>query len=405
MSKKKKENKKSPYSTDGKVRIRQSYYTFAEEYPSKILPFEGKRRKNRKQRIIRNCLTGLLCVFLVCLSYFVISLMLDISYTDLETLNSYVSESTKDEEGEVSLLKEGSLKALYMPYEKLGDREYIRNFISQIKRKNANSVVIDFKTEAGKLSYTSLNEYAINGKCALFDNNTVRQALDLFEEKDINVVARIYCFKDSTVSSANPDLAVKYMDTDINWLDGSDENGGVTWLNPLSKNARDYIKSVIAEVCDFDVDGFILEEVNFPTGEFTSGATYPGEKKSTGKNKVLKTFISDIKASLPSDCFLLISHTAKDMSEVNKELYYGEMLTSDTDGFSVNTLVRDEKYIIDKKTDFVSIFSLFSSVKDSAGEKKAVYQIDMSEYSGSYLRKMQKAGYDSFILFSENGEY
>lgn len=405
MSKKKTKKQKSPYAVDGKVRIRESYYTFAKEYPSRILRLEGKRRKNRKQRIIKNCLTVFSLILLVCLSYFLTNLFINISYTAPEVLDSSAAESTAGEENAVPLWEETAVKALYMPYTKLGDENYIKEFISQIKRKNANSVVIDFKTAQGKLIFTSLNDNAIKGKCALFDNNTVRQALDLFEEKEINVIARVFCFKDSTVSSVNSDLAVKYMNTDINWLDGSDEKGGVSWLNPLSKDARAYVKEIINEILSFKVDGIILEAVQFPSGEFTKNATYPGEKKSEGRNQTLKTFVSDIKASLPADCLLLLSHSAEDILTVNKSLYYGEMLKSSADGFTVNTLERDEKYIIDKKTDFVSIFSLFSSVKESAGEKRTVYVIDMSEYSGAYLRKMQKAGYDSFILFNENGEY
>ncbi len=405
MSKKKTEKKKSPYAIDGKVRVRNSYYTFSQEYPSRILRLEGKKRKKRKQRILKNVLASFALILLALLSYFTVNLLLDISYRDIEKLDASVSEGTEKQEEKVSLLEEGNLKALYMPYENLGDSIYIKNLIKEIRIKNCNSVVIDFKTEDGRLSYTSLNEYAINARCALFDNNTVRQALDIFRAEDINVVARIFCFRDPLASSQNPDLAVKYMDTDINWIDSSDEAGGITWLSPVSKKARGYIRDIVSEVMSFRVDGVILEAVHFPTGKNTSGATYPGEKKVSERNRILSDFVSDIKAVLPESCFLLVSHSATDITEGNKDIYFGDMLFSSADGFSVNTLERDEKYIIDKKTDFVTIFSLFSSVKEEIGEKEAVYTVDMSEYSGAYLRKMQKAGYKDFILYSADGEY
>ena len=404
MSKKKTEKKKSPYAVDGKVRIRDSYYTFSQEYPSRILRLEGKKRKTRKQRILKNCLVSLGLIFLALFSYFTVNLLLDISYRDIEKIDSAVSESTESEET-VSFLEESNLKALYMPCAKLGDSVYIKNLIKEIRIKNCNSVVIDFKTADGKLAYTSLNEYAINARCALFDNNTVRQAIDLFKSEEIKVVARVFCFRDPLASSQNPDLAVKYMDTDINWIDSSDEQGGVTWLSPVSKKARGYISDVVSEIMSFKVDGLILEAVHFPTGKNTSGATYPGEKKSGERNKILRDFVSDIKSALPKNCFLLVSHSADDITEGNKDIYFGNMLFSSADGFTVDTLRRDEKYIIDKKTDFVTIFSLFSSVKEEIGEKKAVYTVDMSEYSGAYLRKMQKAGYKDFILYSADGEY
>ena len=66
---------------------------------------------------------------------------------------------------------------------------------------------------------------------------------------------------------------------------------------------------------------------------------------------------------------------------------------------------RPEGITVDKKTDFASVFSLFSSLKNTTGEKKTVYSIDVSEYSTSLLRKMKKAGYEDFIVYSSDGTY
>ncbi len=409
MSKKKTDKKKSPYPENGKVRIRHSYYTFAREFPSKILPLESKRRKHRKSRIIKNALLCLLFVSLSLLSYFTVNLLLDISYTDKEKLEASAETVVSEVEGtqsEPALPFGGeNVKALYMPAEKLGDREYIKTFIKQIKIRNCNSAVIDFKNSDGKLSYTSFNENAVNAGASLFDNNTVRQALDLFEGEEIKVIARIYCFRDNAVSTCEPSMAVKYMNTDVNWIDAKAENGGESRLNPLSKDARKYLLSIIKEVMQFKIDGILLEDVAFPSGEYVSAATYPGEKKGTDRNGVLKAFVEKVRESLPDSCLLLLGHSANDILETNRELYYGSMLKSAADGFSVNTAERPENITVDKKTDFASVLSLFSSLKNNTGEKRTVYGIDISEYSASLLRKMQKAGYTDFIIYSPEGIY
>ncbi len=409
MSKKKTDKKKSPYPENGKVRIRHSYYTFAREFPSKILPLEGKRRKHRNKRIVKNILLCFLFISLMLLSYFTVNLFTDISYTDAEKLTSSAETTVPQGENDSAepLLPFGgdSVKALYMPAEKLGDREFISSFIKQIKRKNCNSAVVDFKNSEGKLSYTSLNENAITARVALFDNNTVRQALDLFEREDIKVIARIYCFKDNAVSTSNPSLAVKYMNTDVNWIDAKTEEGGKSRLNPLSKDARNYILAIIEEVLQFKIDGILLEEVSFPSGEYVSSASYPGEKKGQGRNKALLSFIGQVKSLLGEDCILLMGHSANDILETNNELYFGSMLSADTDGFAVNTAERPENIVIDRKTDYASLFSLFSSLKNTAGEKRTVYTLDENEYSASLLRKMQKAGYTDFIIYSPEGTY
>lgn len=409
MSKKKTDKKKSPYPENGRVRIRHSYYTFAREFPSKILPLEGKRRKHRKNRIVKNILLCVLFISLMLLSYFTVNLMTDISYTDADKLTA--SADTTAPEGEADSSESDlpfggeSIKALYMPAEKLSDREYISSFIKQIRRKNCNSAVIDFKNSGGKLSYTSLNENAITARVSLFDNNTVRQALDLFEKEDIGVIARIFCFEDNAVSSANPSLAVKYMDTDVNWIDAKAEEGGKSRLNPLSKGARSYVLSIIEEVLQFKVDGILLEEVSFPSGEYVSSASYPGEKKSQGRNETLLSFVSQVKALTGEEHILLLGHSANDISEANNELYFGSMLTCAADGFSVDTAERPENIVIDKKTDFASIFSLFSDLRSTVGEKRTVYSLNEAEYSASLLRKMQRAGYTDFIIYSPEGTY
>lgn len=406
MSKKKTPKKKSPYPENGKTRIRHSYYTFAREFPSKIQPLGGKRRKHRKKRILKGALLCLLFAALSVFSFFTVNLMLDISYTEKESTDSEQVTVPENETPEPLLPFDGdSVRALYMPEERLGDRAYIKAFIKQIKRKNCNSAVIDFKNSDGKLSFTSLDENAVTARCSLFDNNTVRQALDLFENEGIRVIARVYCFMDDAAASAVPEMAVKYMDTDVNWVDAVTQDGGRSRLNPVSKKARKYILNIVEEILQFKIDGILLEEVSFPTGEHISAATYPGEKKGTDRNKVLKNFVKDIDKLLPDDCILLVGHGASDILETNNTLYGGSMLTCDADGFAADTLARPEGITVDKKTDFASAFSLFSSVKNTVGEKKSVYIIDISEYSAALLRKMRKAGYTDYIIYSPEGAY
>ncbi len=409
MQKKKTDKKKSPYPENGKVKIRHSYYTFAREFPSKILPLEGKKRKNRKIRTAKNILLCLFFVSLMLLSYFTVNLMTDISYTDADklTANSEAAAPEGEADSAKSPLPFGDegIRALYMPEEKLGDRKYISSFIKQIRRKNCNSAVIDFKNSEGKLSYTSLEETAITARVSLFDNNTVRQALDLFEKEDIRVIARIFCFEDNAAATANPSLAVKYMDTDVNWIDAKADEGGKSRLNPLSKDARKYLLTIIEEVLQFKVDGILLEEVSFPSGEYVSSASYPGEKKGQSRNKALLSFIEQADKLIGEDRILLLDHSAKDILETNNELYFGSMLSCTADGFAADTAERPESIIIDRKTDYASLFSLFSSLKNTLGEKRTVYTLDKDEYSASLIRKMQRAGYTDFIIYSPEGTY
>ena len=60
---------------------------------------------------------------------------------------------------------------------------------------------------------------------------------------------------------------------------------------------------------------------------------------------------------------------------------------------------------VDKKTDFVSILSLYTSVAGRFPGKTVIPIVDVEEYSYSYFRAMKKTGFGNFILYSESGEY
>ena len=392
--------KDKAFSKNSKLRVRKSYYTFTKEYPQGFVRIErSKRRINKKQT--RKALLYALCFILVAgLSFFALSVGLHISYSPAQQEQQKPGDYGTDE----MLLQQG-IKALYVPCERLGDEAYLREAVRQVRRKNCNSVVIDFKTAEGKLCYSSLQENAVLAKCALYDNDTVRLALSTFKSSGIAVIARIFCFEDNSVATAVPELAVKYMNTDVNWLDGSDENGGKSWLNPYSKSVRDYLTAVVREISNFGINAFMLEALHFPDGENVSAATYPGEKSESRRNAVLKNVISQINGAIGEKGMLIFAQSAVDAMDSANNIYYGSMSDISAYGVAVDTREKPLSVAVDKKTDYVSILSMYSTISLQYPGKKVIPLIDMQEYSYSYIRKMKKTGYDNFILYNEEGEY
>lgn len=395
------EKGRSPYNTN-KTRVRKSYYTFSREYPAGNIPFERRRNMRFQSDFSKKSLTALLVLLLLGTSFFVVRLSLDIShkapYTDTTEI---ITEDTQ--EIPESLLATEGFRALYMPYEKLNDTSYIRDFIKKVRRYDCNSVIIDFKTESGKLAYSSLNTYAIKGKCAIFDNNTVREALNLFRKENISVAARIFCFLDNTVPQTSPELAVKYMDTDVNWIDTAAD--GKTWLNPCSPETLNYLLDIISELQAFNIKGFILENCHFPDSQNTGGASFPGEKNFKNKNTVLRAYIKKIKEKLTADSFLIITQSANDALNGNKRIYYGSISNAEFDGIAAYTSQRPENCILDKKTDFADMMGLFSSISQNYVERTFMPIIDLEEHSGKYMRTIRKNGYTSYIIIDAEGEY
>ncbi len=385
------------------VRIKSSYYTFSKEYPIDSFGHARKADKRKQKRAVR--LRAVLCtlifVAIAFVAYFAVDFGLKISYKEpSDNLPAQTNAATQ-----TNSVKSG-IKALYMPSDRLNDTKYIKRLIKKIKAKDADSVVIDFKAQDGKIIYSSSVSYAMLAKCAMFDNETVRKAIDTFKSENINIVAGIYCFEDAVISSENSELAVKYLNSDVTWLDGLEENGGKSWLNPYSKKACDYIRQIIEEVRQMGVNSFILKSVCFPTGEDTDKAGYPGEESKKNRNQTLLSFIESVRKLLPADCTVLVSQTASDALNGNDSLYFGSISKNAADGICIETKIRPEEYAVDKKTDFISMMSLFANIAQGMNEKSRLIPIiEKKEYSRKYVRTILNSGYDSFIIYEEDGNY
>ncbi len=398
------EKVKSPYNSN-KTRVRKSYYTFSREYPAGNIPLERMSGRTFSSKSTKKSVSVILVILLLGLSFFCVRLSLDISYKDAPQITPGNISDMQEAVADVSVLEEKGFRALYMPYEKLSDISYIKSFIKKIRRYDCNGVIIDFKTENGKLCYSSLNPYAIQGKCAIYDNNTVRQAMSVFKKENITVAARIFCFLDNTVPVANPELGVKYMDTDVNWIDTSDGGEGKTWLNPCSKETLNYLLDIVSELQSFNIKGFILEKCQFPDSANTGGASFPGEATFKDKNAVLKLYIKKIKESLPRDSFLIITQNSTDSLNGNKKIYYGSINSAAFDAVAAYTAVRPDDCFPDKKSNYASMLGLFADASSNFPEKIFMPVIDFSEYTGKYMRTIRKNNYTSYIIFDENGEY
>ena len=395
-----KERKKKVFSSKDKLRVKKSYYTFTREYP-KYIEVEKTGRRITAAGLRKAAVYLIAFLIIASTSFFCVKLAINISYAPMPQEDQV--QTNENNFGEQILLN--GVRALYMPQEKISDEDYIEDFIKLIKKKNCNSVIIDFKTQEGRLCYSSMNENAIIGSCAVHDNDTVRRAIDLFADEDIAVIARIFCFSDNRVATANSSVAVKYMNTEVNWLDGSDDKGGKAWLNPYSKSVRNYIGTVAKEISSLGVSIFILEDLQYPGGENIASATYPGEKNPLSRNTMLKNTLSQVKNAVGDKGLVILSQSAEDAMAGNENIYYGTMSDVSYYGIAVDSAERPLSISVDKKTDYVSVLAMYATISQRFSGKVLIPIIDTEEYSRSYLRAMKKSGVESYILFNENGEY
>lgn len=142
---------RSPYNTNN-PRVRNSYYTFSREYPAGNIPLKRRINLRFKSENTKKSVYILATLMIVFCSFFSVRLLLDISYKT-PAANDGASAVIPVQKETESILESDGFRALYMPYDRLGDTAYIRSFIRKAEKKDCNGVVIDFKTESGKLCY------------------------------------------------------------------------------------------------------------------------------------------------------------------------------------------------------------------------------------------------------------
>ena len=375
---------------DQRVIVRQSFYTFSKEYPAGKIAISRRRRKaDKKGRFLRFLAAAVCFLFLVCVAFFFTDLAFRFSNRAIEADTPAAVRAMPD------LTR---LRALALQPEAISGKERVKKAIKQLRRQDCNTVVLDFKTQDGRLLYSSGEAMAVASKCSIYNNETVRDALKQFHAAGFNVIARVYCFEDARIAAANPDLAAKYLNTQVPWLDDLEENGGKPWLNPYNREARTYIKNLLSEICVFDVQGVLMQSVCFPAGEDPASATFPGEELSVDRSTLLQNFIASLKKLLPENRCLLIGADAQDLQNGSDARYAGEPIFDSADGVVCDTAIRPEGYTLTKKDHFSSVISLYNAIRNKAGTGVLILEIPKEEVSGSYLRALRRSGLRAVIL-------
>lgn len=382
-----------------KVIVRNSYYTFSREYPAgQLSTFRSHRhRRNGARRAGRVLLFVLLFCVVFAASFFAVDLALKISGRPIASQPDDAAATNADGE-KTTLLTDGSeLQALCLAPQTIRDRASVKESIRQLKKRDCNSVILDFKTQDGRLLFASLQQPALLAGCSMFSNETVRNAIKQYQNASIHVFARVYCFEDPMIAALDPAYAVTYMNTQVLWRDKKEDAGGKPWLNPYSAGARKYLLGVLEELSAFHLGGVILESVCFPSGDNLSSAYFAGESGGASRSGVLKRFLNKAAAVVPDDRFLLVGVSADELQYGSDEKYDGFMTNDNIDGVYLHTKGRVDPAT--KYADYLQQINNYVLLESNlpAGQK-LLLEIPQEEYSRAYVRTLRRNGFVRLAL-------
>jgi hypothetical protein len=203
------------------------------------------------------------------------------------------------------------IKAVYVTGYSAGSRRYIDYLSSLLKNTEINAVVIDVKGSSGYVSYASgledVKKYNIYNGAIKDIDSLVR----FFHDRNIYVIGRIAVFQDPVYAKARPELAVYdkektgalkdsgqiYLSHPIIWQD----NKGLSWLDPASKDAWNYNISLAKDVFYHGFDEVNFDYIRFPTDGKKENMGFPFWDEKTPKADVLKEFFNYTRQQLAGE--------------------------------------------------------------------------------------------------------
>lgn len=215
-------------------------------------------------------------------------------------------------------------RAAYLPGFTLSDPVLFDAALARLEDLDCNAVMFDLKDASGTVLYQSGSEL-VAGIDAQADNAYDLEAIcGRLTDRGLIPVGRISAFADPVAAVRLEGAGIKYMNTNMTWLDNSQENGGKGWLNPYSEAARSYLSALITEAASLGVKRIVLDQYSFPTGVGLEFANYGENAASIPQAAALAATMTVLEQEASAhDCVLslYVSGPAA-LGEQNR--YYGD---------------------------------------------------------------------------------
>lgn len=189
-------------------------------------------------------------------------------------------------------------KALYLTFYGIGDRSLRESAINLVQNTELNALVIDVKGDRGVITYkSSVPLVSEIGAQKLVIVKDIRGLIQSLREKGIYTIARIVVFKDNTLGTARPDLAVKTQEGKV-WRDR--EN--LIWVDPSRKEVWDYNIKLAEEAARNGFDEVQFDYVRFPDRK---GLRFAVANTEENRVKNISGFLAEARKRLsPYNVFL-----------------------------------------------------------------------------------------------------
>lgn len=235
-----------------------------------------------------------------------------------ETVGAVNSDEIKEEPKKQ--LEENSkiIKAVYATGWSAGSFKYINYLNHLFETTQINAVVIDIKDGSGLVSYQT-DIPAVNQYKAYYPKiKDINGLIEKLHEKNIYVIGRIVVFEDNALAQARPDLSIydKSLTLDPSKPVPWKNHGGISWVDPASKEVQDYNIELAKDGWKRGFDEINFDYIRFPTDGNTANMGFPVFDGKIPMRLVIKGFFENLRQSLPG---VVISADLFGQVTVNKD--------------------------------------------------------------------------------------
>jgi hypothetical protein len=202
------------------------------------------------------------------------------------------------------------IKAVYVTGWSAGSKKYLKYLSELFKTTEINAVVIDIKDYSGLVSYKSdapdVKKYELYNS-AIYDINAL---VKFFHDQNIYVIGRIAVFEDPAYSKVRPELAVyNKAETPLTGSGQADlsksvlwqDNHGLSWMDPSSKDVWDYNISIAKDVFSHGFDEVNFDYARFPSDGKMSNMGFPVWDKKNLMSETIKDFFHYVRTGLADE--------------------------------------------------------------------------------------------------------
>jgi hypothetical protein len=164
------------------------------------------------------------------------------------------------------------VKGVYMTSYAAGSSKVVGTMVGLADRTEINAFVIDVKEDLGLVTYDA--DVAMAKELGLIETRIkdIDALIETLREHNITPIARLVCFKDTTLANKRPDLAVKSKKGG-SWKDWK----GLNYTNPYNHEVWEYLVEVAEDAARHGFREIQFDYVRFPSDGPISEAVYPGE--------------------------------------------------------------------------------------------------------------------------------